>query len=123
MITTSSAAKRGIDFSMTRYADSAIRLNSDGSKTGISFNEYKGGEIYAEGEALVMRTGALGLSILTPNGRELFWIGRFGSMRWNGISVLFLAVPALVVLGWLLVRNLQMAKELKEIRLRLTAHA
>ncbi len=119
LITTSSAAKRGIDFSMTRYADSAIRLNSDGSRTGISFNEYKGGEIYAEGEALVMRTGALGLSLLTPNGRELFWIGRFGSVRWNGISVPFLVAPLLVILGWLIVSHLRMVRELKELRLHL----
>lgn len=123
LISTSSAAKRGIDFSLTRYADSAIRLNSEGSRTGISFNEYKGGEIYAEDEALALRTGGQGLSIQTPNGRELFWIGRFGLMRWNGINVLLLAVPVLAVLGWLVVRNFRMARELKEIRRLLAAHA
>lgn len=115
--------KTGADFSMTHYSDSAIKINSDGSKTGISFNEYKGGEIFTEGEALVLRTGPRGLSVQTPNGRELFRVGRFGLMHWNGINLLFFVLPVLLVLGWLVVKNIRMAKELRKIKALMSGHA
>ena len=111
--------KTGADFSVTRYSDSAIKINSEGSKTGISFNEYRGGEIFVQDEAMVLRTGARGLSVQTPNGRELFRVGRFGLMHWNGINLLFFVLPVLVALVWLIVKNMRMTRELREIRVLL----
>jgi hypothetical protein len=108
--------KTGADFSLTNYSDSAVKIKSNGSKTGISFNEYKGGEIFAQGETLVLGTGSQGVSVRTPNGRELLRIGRFGLIHWNGINLLFLAIPVLAALIWLVVKNIRMSKELHAIR-------
>ena len=110
------SGKTGADFSLTHYSDSAVKIKSAGSKTGISFNEYKGGEIFAQDDTLVLGTGSQGMSVRTPNGRELLRIGRFGLVHWNGINFLFLAIPLLIVLIWLVVRNIKMARALHEIR-------
>ena len=87
LISTTSAAKTGIDFSRTQYSDAAIKLNSNGEKTGIAFNNYLGGELYARGDSMFMRIGPGGLSIVSPEGNEIAHIDKEGDVKWQGINI------------------------------------
>lgn len=90
--TLTPVGKTGVDFSRTRYADSALKIKSEGSHTGISFNNYAGGEIYSEGNRLVARIGEAGFSVLSPSGHEIIRIDKFGEIRWNGINIAYIPV-------------------------------
>jgi hypothetical protein len=112
LITTTPSGKTGADFSRTRYSDSAIKINSQGKQTGISFNDYQGGELYTEENRLVARMGEKGLSVLSPSGREIIRINAFGEVQLNGGGIAYspgLMLPimmfaALLVMGALLYR-------------------
>lgn len=115
------SGRTGADFSMTDYSDSAIKLKSNGSHSGISFNEYTGGELYSQDGNLIVRAGNRGLAVLTPNGRELLRVGRFGLVSWNGINMLVFVIPLLFILIWLVVRNVSLSREVKDIRMQLAS--
>jgi hypothetical protein len=101
LITTTPEIRTGVDFSKTTFSDSALKIGGAGSHSGVAFNNYSGGEIYAEEGKLYLRGGTSGLSILTPSGNEVIGVDRYGNVRWHGIPLImapFLMLLMLVVM-------------------------
>jgi hypothetical protein len=118
------AGRTGADFSMTDYSDSALKIKSNGPKTGISFNKYQGGEIYAEADRLVARMGKAGLSVVNSEGDEVLRLDNAGVMRWAGIKLAYVpyyAIPIfmLVVLFAMVAVAYKMSREIRDMRARL----
>jgi hypothetical protein len=112
------AGRTGIDLSKTDYSDSAIKIKSGGKHTGIAFNNYTGGEIYAEAGKLYLKGGSSGLSILTPGGHEVIGVDDYGNVRWHGIPLIWapffmLLVPVVMILvAYKFARDLRAARNL-----------
>lgn len=113
------AGKSGADFSKTNYSDSAVKIKSSGSHTGISFNNYMGGEVYANGDRLVLRGGGSGISLLTPGGHEIFGVDQHGNMRWHGMPIVFAPIVLLAVPITMIIILLFFFKQLRLVQAQL----
>ena len=105
---------------MTRYSDSAIKIKSNGHKTGISFNQYEGGEIYSDHDRLIVRLGKAGLSVLTNAGDEVLAADHAGiklNFR-NIIDPFYLWIGGFImaVLIASLIMTYRTSRQLKEMR-------
>jgi hypothetical protein len=116
LITATPEVKTGIDFSRTTFSDAAVKIKSTGSRTGIAFNNYTAGEIYAGDGKLQLRGGTAGLSILTPDGHEVIRFDEYGNVRWHGIPLILAPFFMLLVLAAMFVLAYKFARELREAR-------
>lgn len=115
------AGKSGVDLSMTSYSDSAIKIKSEGPKTGLALNDYQGGEFFSEKGDLVVRMGQQGLRLVTQGGLEVARIDDSGAIKWNGLKISYFpySLIPLAMLGMLIVTiflSLRMSRQVKEIR-------
>jgi hypothetical protein len=116
LITTTPEIKTGVDFSRTTFSDAAIKIRGTGSRTGVAFNNYTGGEIYAEDGKLRLRGGTSGLSILTPDGHEVIRFDEYGNVRWHGIPLVLAPFFFLLVLAAMALLAFKFARDLREAR-------
>jgi hypothetical protein len=127
LLSATPAGKTGADFSMTDYSDSALKIKSNGPKTGISFNKYQGGELYSESDRLVARMGKQGLSVVSADGDEVVRIDNSGVIRWAGVKLAYvpyyiIPVFMLIVLLATVVVAYRMSREIKDMRALLARH-
>ena len=116
LITTTPEIRTGTDFSGTTFSDSALKIKGAGSHTGVAFNNYTGGEIYAEGGKLYLRGGTSGLSILTPGGHEVIGVDDYGNVRWHGIPLIMAPFFMLLLLAAMILVAYKFARELGKAR-------
>jgi len=116
LITTTPEIRTGVDFSGTTFSDSALKIKGAGSRTGVAFNNYTGGEIYAEEGKLHLRGGTSGLSILTPSGHEVIGVDGYGNVRWHGIPLILAPFFMLLVLAVMILVVYKFARELGKAR-------
>lgn len=116
LITTTPEVRTGVDFSSTTFSDSALKIKGAGSRSGVTFNNYAGGEIYSEGGRLHLRGGMSGLSILTPDGHEVIRFDEFGNVRWHGIPIVIAPFFFLIVLAAMALVAYKFARDLREAR-------
>lgn len=131
LITTTPTSKTGLDMSRTRFTDSAIKINSDGAGTGIGFSH--SGEFYSQGDKLVTRIGVGGLSIVSPQGKEIVAIDKDGQITWHGVNIsspalykiplfMLIVLLAMAAILWKFVRELRVAqRQLDAMRLAISA--
>ena len=114
------AGKTGIDFEQTHYSDSAIKINSEGPKTGISFTHYDGGQIYSKGRELFIQPGQEGLTIAAPNGDAVWRFGVGGSVWFKGFNMTKVGIPIiailLIIFVFMLLQIISQRKQLAEIK-------
>lgn len=116
LITTTPEIRTGVDFSRTTFSDSALKIKSAGSHSGVAFGNYTGGEIYAEDGKLHLRGGTSGLSILTPGGHEVIGVDDYGNVRWHGIPLIMAPLFMLLLLVVMILVAYKFARELGEAR-------
>jgi hypothetical protein len=100
-------ARTGLDLSMTDHSDGAIKIKSEGNKSGIALNEGHGGQLFAQDNELIIRFGDQGFSLSAPGGREVIHVGRWGMIRWNGVNLVAVGLLFLAVNLWLVVAVLR----------------
>lgn len=114
------AGKTGLDLEQTHYSDSAIKINSEGPKTGISFTHYDGGQIYSKGRELFIQPGQEGLTIAAPNGDPIWRVGVGGSLWFKGFNLMKAGIPigiiTLVVFVFMLLQILSLRKQMVELK-------
>lgn len=114
------AGKTGIDFEQTHYSDSAIKINSEGPKTGISFTHYDGGQIYSKGRELFIQPGQEGLTIASPSGEPIWRFGVGGSVWFKGFNLMKFGIPVgailLIILIIMLLQIIYLRKQVAEIK-------
>ena len=113
--------KTGLDLSKTDYTDSAIKIKSEGPKTGLAINDYEGGEFFSEKGHLVARMGQQGLRIVTQGGLEVARIDDSGSVNWNGLKVSYfpyslIPIAMLAMLIVTIVLSLKMSRQFKAMK-------
>lgn len=93
------AGKTGVDLTQTTYSDSAIKINSTGTKTGLSFNEYAAGQIFSENDKLILETGKKGFELRSKNGSVILDVDDHGwvSMKWYKLNPAYLCVFAIII--------------------------
>lgn len=91
--------KTGIDLSQTIYSDSAIKINSTGTNTGLSFNNYTAGQIFSQNNKLIIEAGEKGIQLRAKNGSVIFDINDQGriSIKWYKLSPTYLCVFAFII--------------------------
>lgn len=114
------AGKTGLDFEQTHYSDSAIKINSEGPKTGISFTHYDGGQIYSKGRELFIQPGQEGLTIAAPTGDPVWRFGVGGSVWFKGFNLMKVGVPLgavlLIIFFIMLLQIISLRKQMAEIK-------
>lgn len=114
-----SEGKTGIDFEQTHYSDSAIKINSEGPKTGISFTHYDGGQIYSKGRELFIQQGQEGLTISSPNGEQVWRFGVGGSVWFKGFNMVKVGIPVvailLIIFVFMLLQIISLRKQIAKI--------
>lgn len=116
LITTTPEIRTGVDFSKTTFSDSALKIGGAGSHSGVAFNNYSGGEIYAEEGKLHLRGGTSGLSILTPSGNEVIGVDGYGNVRWHGIPLIMAPFLMLLMLVVMILVVYKFSRELGKAR-------
>lgn len=112
-------ARTGLDLSKTEHSDAAIKIRSDGERTGLSINDTRGGQIYADDNRTVLRYGDRGFSLNAPGGREVIGVGRWGMVSWNGINLTPFAILFLLVNAWMLLTLLRQRRTIDTLGQRL----
>lgn len=114
-------AKTGLDLSMTEHSDAAIKIKSEGQRTGIKFNDSHGGEIYTKDGSLTLQVGDTGFALVTPGGREVLRIGRWGIPTWNGVNLAMAAMLFLLLNIWMAITLWRQQRQLRRFAAHLNA--
>lgn len=94
LLSATPEGKTGIDLSQTLYSDSAVKINSMGKRTGLSFNNYESGQIFSDGNKLILETGEKGFELRTKSGSTLLDIDNHGkiNLKWYKLNPIYLFI-------------------------------